>query len=1304
MRKPTQLPRGEFSNASSANKSDSSRFAPDVASSLAPFQIPNSKFLLADKVRQTGGFALVFVLGIIVLLVVLIVGFVSSAGTQRAASAGFRASVSTRQLADTAVSLVQGQINIATTQGSAVAWASQPGMVRTFNNTNGNLINAYKLYSATEMIGNSLSFDASGKLTADYPPNTWAADSAIWTDLNAPVEVNGVKNFPILDPSSLGSAQAPQGFEITDAPGVNAYQSAPMPVRWLYVLSDGSVVAPTETTGKTATVPGAGSSNPIIGRVAFWTDDDTCKVNINTASEGTYWDTPRSATTQEYNFAKMQPVNNEFQRYAGHPATTSLTSVFPKPGVGYTDKTWAEQIYTLIPRVRAGGSNVGTTLTTTTNATIITPDSDRLYASLDELLFKPDRGVNAAGLSKSQLEQTKFFLTARSRAPETNLFNLPRVAMWPVYRLGLNGTPASAYTTAFDRLIAFCASSGPVGSSTYRPYIFQRGNANSTTADISLPRNGELLSYLSYLTRQATPGFGGSFATKYPLDSEQILTETFDYIRSVNLQDNAVTLAANRYTPAGTGSGWVVPSQRGTGGNQTMGFGRCYTLSEISLAFICNAAPDDPATAPVDESYGSNVPTIGNPGRNSVLGGSSTTNGTALMPGEKYIQAMILPQLFSPALGFTIMFPDMQMKISGLPNLQINGQSLFPTATDTASASFTSASASYEYSRMGGFPTYRFFGLNRGSPARGNLAGDSGAVYPFFGTPIKISAPTTGGTMTFTGGTITVQLYSGAAGTPTASNLIQTFTITFPDSTFPVPEIVPNGLSGTGGNAPLLNTARNWWSFSKVGCITPSVSGNSTSYGTMGRLGMIQERCFANDQQSSALFPASTSSYWTGTFFRPEYDTIRSMQPSHGDYRLVAASPVVTGFVKHRYYDDATRRVAANMPYLRQASFPGNDRSGKYIAAVTYNQNGIPNIPSNATDTPEGTGAPGAPKKATGDFDRGVTTVPDGPYINKPDEGDIVSAPKIPYFEATLNANLYVPVGVTFFSPNRQIPSSGMLGSLSTGVKENVPWRTLLFRPQATHPSYSTTIPDHLLMDLFWMPVVEPYPISDRFSTAGKINMNYQILPFTYITRSTGLMAVLKPELLAAIPNSRGPLYAGDVTLAQGDPTGNTTYRLPIDGNQTLSQFKAKFDQGGIFKSASEICDIHIVPTGKTVAQMADTTSSGFWATNALTGDNLRERIYTTLYPRLTTKSNTFTVHVRVQALQQVPTSTAGTWTEGKDRILGEYRGATSLERFIDANNPLIPDYAATPANIPNMDSLDKFYRWRIVENRQFAP
>ncbi len=39
---------------------------------------------------------------------------------------------------------------------------------------------------------------------------------------------------------------------------------------------------------------------------------------------------------------------------------------------------------------------------------------------------------------------------------------------------------------------------------------------------------------------------------------------------------------------------------------------------------------------------------------------------------------------------------------------------------------------------------------------------------------------------------------------------------------------------------------------------------------------------------------------------------------------------------------------------------------------------------------------------------------------------------------------------------------------------------------------------------------------------------------------------------------------------------------------------------------------------------------------NTVTGDNLREKPYADLYPRLTTKSNTYTVHFRVQNAQKV--------------------------------------------------------------------
>jgi len=227
----------------------------------------------------------------------------------------------------------------------------------------------------------------------------------------------------------------------------------------------------TWTWSKDVAVPASqtpSAANPITGRIAFWTDDDTGKVNINTAAEGTYWDTPRGATVTDQALANYQPAQKEYQRYPGHPAMTSLSTVFPKPSA-LSDQQWAEQIYAIVPRITGDGSKEGTVIATGTLA----PDSDRLFASLPELLFKPtlsgsERDLNYASvINRNTLEQKKFFLTAHSRAPDLNLFNLPRVACWPIYQL--SGTAYdSTHTTAYDRLIGACSTING------HPYFFQR--------------------------------------------------------------------------------------------------------------------------------------------------------------------------------------------------------------------------------------------------------------------------------------------------------------------------------------------------------------------------------------------------------------------------------------------------------------------------------------------------------------------------------------------------------------------------------------------------------------------------------------------------------------------------------------------------------------------------------------------------------------------------------------------------------------------------------------------------------------
>jgi uncharacterized protein (TIGR02600 family) len=306
-------------------------------------------------------------------------------------------------------------------------------------------------------------------------------------------------------------------------------------------------------------------------------------------------------------------------------------------------------------------------------------------------------------------------------------------------------------------------------------------------------------------------------------------------------------------------------------------------------------------------------------------------------------------------------------------------------------------------------------------------------------------------------------------------------------------------------------------------------------------------------------------------------------------------------------------------------------------------------------------------------------------------------------------------VAQAFSSPNRMVASPVMFGSLPTGVPmfspsgtqlvPPTPWRTLLFRPQPTH--FGATAPeDELLLDWFWMPVVEPYAISTTLATQGKVNLNYAIAPFTYITRATALMSVLGSEYVIAVPNTAAAIYK---TYGQG--ANYPTYRTPIkvlesdnvtlaDSDGTLRQFKARFSTGEIFKSAGEICDIYLVPAGQ--SWTSDSAATTFWSNNQLTGDNTRERPYNGLYSRLTTKSNTYTVHVQAQALIMPSSTPAGEWIENPQLITSEYRGSYIVNRYLDPQDPNIPDFV-DPNNLLKY-SLDNYYKYRVLEVRRFLP
>ncbi len=1182
---------------------------------------------------RENGMVLIIVLVCIALLAILIISFMSGATTELAASKQYSVSAQTQNLASSALNLAMGQVAMgAKANQNTISWASQPGMIRNFDASSTNAVALYKLYSSSQMTltgSDAAAFDPALEL----PPQDWDAEPSLYTDLNEPAEVGGQMRFPIVDPRASAGANAVAGFSYTNSiNGVtlatsdsDANARLPMPVQWLYVLKDGSFVAASSANGTTAIVNGASKINPIIGRVAFWTDDESTKVNVNTAAEGSYWDDPFVFSPDDYQLDYYPPVQAEFQRYPGHPSTTSLSAVFP--GLkGSTAGSANTSFYQIAPRIEQGGSLEGTRAALPPGAwassvakIAMQLDSARLYDSVDEAIFDPSRSY--FNLTAEEIEQRRFFLTAQSRAPELTLFNTPRVSIWPLHT---KVTPSER--SVAEDLIAFASTTrGAAG----REFFFTRSNPRSPTVDLADTgrngRNGEILTYLKNLTEKPIPGFGTTtLSSKWGADRDQILLQIFDFCRSTVSLRNALNPAKRAYTDrpaAAVGEnvgymGTVYPTVMADG---SRGFGRYATPSEVALLVGCEA-PKDTALPAADQF-------------------------TKIWP------AIIIEMLLTSP-GSKLSQPDYCVKVSGLKSFQWRYRK--PVAGVVTEDMWTNdvvtlySKAGYFNQSVGGFMASYY-------PSSLLYAKENTNFTPFTQGNIQgNTADNLDPTFDFLGGTITFTV--GITDAPDASP--QTFTITFP---------------------PILGLANPDY-------VAPP----------------------AKDMPVNSMAARTTpGDTFTVNNFIQNADVVKGMEVRHGDIRLVATKSTVKGgvasdptndFVPHPNYGDASKRQS-HLLRLYNPLYAGPSRPedfGLYVPGLNNYRGFSGNLGFRPKISSANTQAANVLGKV-GDWDTGLGSIPDGPFINKPDEGG-------DYLEqggSYLAISYLSPAGAStnqtelYFSPSRQMASPVMFGSLPTGAARNHPWQTLLFCPNpaagftaADHPGFALQ-PDHLLLDLFWMPVTEPYAISDPFSTAGKINLNTQILPFSYIERNTGIHALLKNEKVTAIPDSSINRYK--VWYPDTNPAALKT-RFNIDIPETLKQFTSRFKSGDVFRSASQICEIFLVPEGQTEANV-----KSFWASHKLTGDNVRERPYNAIYPRVTTQSNVFTVYVNAQALKQVPSTlnaAPATFTEGKDIVEGEFQASYTFERYIDPNASL------TGADT---DPLGPFYKLRVINQRNLS-
>ena len=675
------------------------------------------------------GAALIIVLSFLIIITGLVVAFLSTVTDNATETSSAAAATTTRSLADTAVQLTIAQIRDATAgfalnpdgsydKQTLMGWSSQPGAIRTFPTNVSNGV-TYRLYSAPALRTNT-------PCSNDLPPSGWWNQTALYTDLNAPVvavktDGSGTNtNYPIMDPSMTNTptnatsytGPTVDGFEINSSNAVlSGYTNNPaaMPLLWLYMLKDGSLIPPDTNGSTTATFKNSPtqptSNNPIVGRIAFWTDDETCKLNINTASEGVPWDAPTFTAIEDTAFQVYPPAGNEFNRFMGHPFSVSLSPVlwsffgFPHPAsliwanpqnkqdpVSTTDATrtnatWGDPnpilptfiskgsnsetnylnalfgmsnvINGIHPRsaVSTNGSFFGSYQTADTNNRASFTQSklrtDRLYSSVDELAFLAtnsqsaiSRAYNSDSLPPEVISKLRFFLTANSRAPEVNMFNLPRLCLWPLpdpNNKNTNNSYAAAsfsrgdtnsFWSQLDQQIARCETIGT------NAYYFTRFNATSQTDDFdNIPRNQQLYSYLVKLLQTPIPGYMDSFQNRWSSNGisgaracNQMATMLFDYIRgSVNLVDsygntnnpstgkdavNPESRYAYSYTKPPTnivtdtsaansdsevaGTGQVLPLKIVTNGVTTRGMGRFPIVKSATLVFSAIAADQPP--------------------------------------------------------------------------------------------------------------------------------------------------------------------------------------------------------------------------------------------------------------------------------------------------------------------------------------------------------------------------------------------------------------------------------------------------------------------------------------------------------------------------------------------------------------------------------------------------------------------------------------------------------------------------------------------------------------------------------------
>jgi len=284
-------------------------------------------FLFPQYRHSRKSSALIAVLGVVAFLSLIVVALTIGMKLETQEAHYYEARTSSDLLAWNGVEAVKASLMTACASGNA--WASAPGMV---------------VYASP------------GKKASVIPLFSTAGTNG--TGVYAPPDLNRV-------------AVTDDGQQVITGPLNNGNLS--MNIGWIYVFQDGTV-----STNQTPTLTAA---NPVIGRYAYWADDESGRINVNTA-----WGSAGNTNTPN------------------HPSWIGLGNLF--------------------------GSSLATMVAT--NAT------NSPFVSVDMIRLLSTNGASAANLP-GLVSSNRFSLSASSFSPNLNPFGQQKILLTTQARL-TNGT------------------------------------------------------------------------------------------------------------------------------------------------------------------------------------------------------------------------------------------------------------------------------------------------------------------------------------------------------------------------------------------------------------------------------------------------------------------------------------------------------------------------------------------------------------------------------------------------------------------------------------------------------------------------------------------------------------------------------------------------------------------------------------------------------------------------------------------------------------------------------------------------